>query len=136
MSLSEARPAKRARQACLTCRYVTDLDLEKRVVNFDKSNYSRKKTRCPGEKPVCSFCMRLGQTCTYGGVEVEERVPDSKSRLTKRVSELESELKRLADYVKHTSTEPNRSQSLPTVQEPNASPSFGPHEISRDASLE
>lgn len=25
----------------------------------------RKKTRCPGERPACAFCMRLGQQCTY-----------------------------------------------------------------------
>ena len=27
----------------------------------------RKKTRCPGEKPICSFCERLGQDCFYTG---------------------------------------------------------------------
>lgn len=27
----------------------------------------RKKTRCPGEKPICSFCERLGQKCFYAG---------------------------------------------------------------------
>lgn len=26
---------------------------------------SRKKSRCPGEKPVCSHCARLGQNCYY-----------------------------------------------------------------------
>lgn len=26
---------------------------------------SRKKTRCPAERPKCSFCQRLNQTCTY-----------------------------------------------------------------------
>ncbi|KAJ5895006.1 hypothetical protein N7495_006697 [Penicillium taxi] len=36
---------KRTRQACGTCR--------------------RKKARCPGEKPNCSLCQRLGQQCTY-----------------------------------------------------------------------
>ncbi|PON24929.1 hypothetical protein TGAM01_v206010 [Trichoderma gamsii] len=36
---------KRSRLACLNCR--------------------RKKTRCPGERPVCSFCSRLGQACRY-----------------------------------------------------------------------
>ncbi|CAM1502548.1 Fc.00g045320.m01.CDS01 [Cosmosporella sp. VM-42] len=25
----------------------------------------RKKTKCPAEKPVCSFCHRLNQTCVY-----------------------------------------------------------------------
>lgn len=27
----------------------------------------RKKTRCPGEKPICSFCERLHQKCVYTG---------------------------------------------------------------------
>jgi hypothetical protein len=26
---------------------------------------SRKKSRCPGEKPVCSHCARLSQSCFY-----------------------------------------------------------------------
>lgn len=25
----------------------------------------RKKTRCPGERPGCSFCRRLHQDCRY-----------------------------------------------------------------------
>ncbi|KAJ9492526.1 hypothetical protein VN97_g710 [Penicillium thymicola] len=37
---------KRTRQACGPCR--------------------RKKARCPGEKPTCSLCHRLGQRCSYG----------------------------------------------------------------------
>lgn len=28
--------------------------------------YRRKKTRCPGEQPACSLCVRLGQICSYG----------------------------------------------------------------------
>ncbi|OMP86267.1 Regulatory protein CAT8 [Diplodia seriata] len=39
------RPAKRIRQACEPCR--------------------RKKSRCPGERPSCSHCSRLAQTCYY-----------------------------------------------------------------------
>ncbi|KAE9969435.1 hypothetical protein EG328_005034 [Venturia inaequalis] len=44
---SAKRPAKRNRQrlACEPCR--------------------RKKSKCPGEKPACSFCLRLSQTCYY-----------------------------------------------------------------------
>ncbi|EKG13152.1 hypothetical protein MPH_09727 [Macrophomina phaseolina MS6] len=41
----EHRPAKRIRQACEPCR--------------------RKKSRCPGERPNCSHCSRLGQSCYY-----------------------------------------------------------------------
>ena len=36
---------KRIRQACLNCR--------------------KKKVRCGGEKPVCTFCSRLSQRCIY-----------------------------------------------------------------------
>jgi Fungal Zn(2)-Cys(6) binuclear cluster domain len=25
----------------------------------------RKKSKCPGEQPVCSHCARLNQECTY-----------------------------------------------------------------------
>ncbi|KAH8799737.1 fungal-specific transcription factor domain-containing protein [Xylogone sp. PMI_703] len=39
------KPTKRIRQACLNCR--------------------RKKVRCSGEKPECSMCRRLEQTCQY-----------------------------------------------------------------------
>lgn len=28
----------------------------------------RKKARCPGERPVCSFCDRLKQNCDYDDV--------------------------------------------------------------------
>ncbi|KAG0648866.1 putative transcriptional regulatory [Hyphodiscus hymeniophilus] len=38
-------PIKRIRQACVNCR--------------------RKKSRCGGEKPVCSICKRLDQVCVY-----------------------------------------------------------------------
>ncbi|PKX89883.1 Zn(II)2Cys6 transcription factor domain-containing protein, partial [Aspergillus novofumigatus IBT 16806] len=36
---------QRTRQACAPCR--------------------RKKARCPGERPTCSLCQRLGQRCSY-----------------------------------------------------------------------
>ncbi|KAL4739211.1 hypothetical protein BDV11DRAFT_215347 [Aspergillus similis] len=39
----------RIRQACEQCR--------------------RKKSRCPGERPNCSSCLRLGQICEYAGDE-------------------------------------------------------------------
>ncbi|KIW16278.1 hypothetical protein PV08_06329 [Exophiala spinifera] len=53
--MEDRREAKRARQACLNCR--------------------RKKSRCSGEKPVCAFCARLGQRCTWDGHE--DRSPES-----------------------------------------------------------
>ncbi|CAK7237705.1 hypothetical protein SBRCBS47491_010091 [Sporothrix bragantina] len=43
------KPIRRIRQACHNCR--------------------RKKARCPGQKPACSFCVRLGQACSYSDDE-------------------------------------------------------------------
>ncbi|KAJ5084918.1 hypothetical protein NUU61_009497 [Penicillium alfredii] len=45
---------KRTRQACGPCR--------------------RKKARCPGEKPACSLCQRLGQRCVYGPQAASARI--------------------------------------------------------------
>ncbi|KAJ5090964.1 hypothetical protein N7532_009648 [Penicillium argentinense] len=49
---------KRTRQACGPCSLQTA---------------RRKKARCPGEKPVCSLCQRLGQRCTYGAQAIPNR---------------------------------------------------------------
>lgn len=82
--MEDRREAKRARQACLNCR--------------------RKKTRCSGEKPVCAFCARLNQRCTWGQgnddaseVEVPRAGASSSSasheiNLAARVALLESRL--------------------------------------------
>ncbi|KAE8148736.1 hypothetical protein BDV25DRAFT_168241 [Aspergillus avenaceus] len=53
---------KRTRQACGPCR--------------------RKKARCPGEKPVCSLCQRLGQRCGYGPQAPQNRTGRSRSSPT------------------------------------------------------
>ncbi|UNI15466.1 hypothetical protein JDV02_001996 [Purpureocillium takamizusanense] len=42
---ASSRGRRRSHHACLNCR--------------------RKKTRCPGEKPACSSCLRLRQSCSY-----------------------------------------------------------------------
>ncbi|KAH6698382.1 fungal-specific transcription factor domain-containing protein [Leptodontidium sp. MPI-SDFR-AT-0119] len=56
--MSLERPAKRIRQACEPCR--------------------RKKSRCPGEKPVCSHCARLHQNCYYA----DERPENERASIT------------------------------------------------------
>ncbi|KAJ5776411.1 uncharacterized protein N7511_001422 [Penicillium nucicola] len=82
----DERPSKRARQACAPCR--------------------RKKSRCPGEKPVCSYCERLGQKCTYSGDEARSEEPEHSKKMTEqfviqdeRISGIESTLDRLMDYI-------------------------------------
>jgi hypothetical protein len=64
------RPPKRVSQACEACRYVL-LAYDRRTSEIfaeretDIVECSRKKSRCPGEKPACSLCARLKQTCVY-----------------------------------------------------------------------
>ncbi|KAE8163821.1 putative Zn(II)2Cys6 transcription factor [Aspergillus tamarii] len=76
MSTDDYRPPKRARQACDPCR--------------------RKKSRCPGERPVCSYCDRLGQQCVYsdsgelgpGATEMARRLENVEGRLEELISSL------------------------------------------------
>ncbi|KAJ5129051.1 uncharacterized protein N7443_006168 [Penicillium atrosanguineum] len=53
---------KRTRQACAPCR--------------------RKKARCPGEKPACSLCQRLGQHCAYGSQAAAKQARDNRATST------------------------------------------------------
>jgi hypothetical protein len=55
MMSSPERPPKRTRQACEPCR--------------------RKKSRCPGEQPVCSHCARLSQECSYAPIRPDGTAP-------------------------------------------------------------
>ncbi|KAI7764836.1 hypothetical protein LZL87_004041 [Fusarium oxysporum] len=71
--MEDTRPTKRARQACEPCR--------------------RKKSKCPGEKPICSYCERLGQICVYesGSDGQGQRVRSDRS-LELRMETLEEKL--------------------------------------------
>ncbi|OBR07977.1 Fungal specific transcription factor [Colletotrichum higginsianum IMI 349063] len=62
-----SRGRRRSHHACLTCR--------------------RKKTRCPGEKPACSSCLRLSQSCSYPAVR-----PSQSGRSDERLQTLEEKL--------------------------------------------
>lgn len=76
-SMATTRPAtgyKRALQACETCR--------------------RKKTRCPGEKPICSNCSRLRQNCRYPRPDpsLEPTTLGTDRHLEARLAQLEQKL--------------------------------------------
>ncbi|KAH8649721.1 hypothetical protein BGZ60DRAFT_389605 [Tricladium varicosporioides] len=112
------RPAKRVRQACEPCR--------------------RKKSRCPGEKPVCSHCSRLRQNCFYAEDRQESDQPirnlspvrqpcplttsDNDRRLEERLRSVESQL---AEVLAHQRSE-SRSSSLQISESP-----VRPHHYSR-----
>ncbi|KAK1763777.1 L-pipecolate oxidase [Phialemonium atrogriseum] len=61
------RGRRRSHHACLTCR--------------------RKKTRCPGERPKCSSCVRLKQSCSYPAIKESQR-----RRSDERLQQLEEKL--------------------------------------------
>lgn len=43
-----------------------DKNLMANHIDLFVTDIRRKKTRCPGEKPICSHCARLRQNCYYG----------------------------------------------------------------------
>ncbi|GAD98129.1 hypothetical protein PVAR5_6819 [Paecilomyces variotii No. 5] len=51
----------RARQACRNCR--------------------KKKARCPSERPSCSTCVRLKQSCVYDGTRSRDRLADLEKKV-------------------------------------------------------
>ncbi|KAI2737274.1 transcriptional regulator family: Fungal Specific TF [Penicillium roqueforti] len=97
-SIEDERPSKRVRQACEPCR--------------------RKKSRCPGEKPICSYCERLGQQCVYAGAEiVDEGLVHSQKMMEQRISGIEGKLEQLVEYI----TRP-ASNHLPSPVVPENNP--------------
>ncbi|PLB50025.1 putative Zn(II)2Cys6 transcription factor [Aspergillus steynii IBT 23096] len=93
----DGRPIKRIKRACETCR--------------------RKKSRCSGERPVCSNCTRLGHHCEYAAEEAPEYVRG----LEQRLGCLESKLEVLLACSHHT---------------PAAAPASGTNRPNPDASGE
>ncbi|KAF4979960.1 hypothetical protein FDECE_17966 [Fusarium decemcellulare] len=74
MNTRKSRQYRRVAQACDNCR--------------------RKKIRCPGQKPSCSACTRLGQQCRYpdGGHSSEQPPTEIEGRVVARLSQLEEKL--------------------------------------------
>lgn len=86
----------------------------------------RKKTRCPGEKPSCSFCLRLGQRCTYNATitsSAEAQPVERNADLESRLNGLEDKLDRLIDHIRYLPTtlsqnEIESQKSLAAVRRP------------------
>ncbi|EMD87300.1 hypothetical protein COCC4DRAFT_70770 [Bipolaris maydis ATCC 48331] len=81
--------SKRARQACGNCR--------------------RKKSKCTGEKPACSFCVRLQQDCVYArhqhspsNHEEDLRGSELATSHGTRLSAIETQLKQMAAAIDDT----------------------------------
>ncbi|KAG9247064.1 putative C6 transcription factor [Calycina marina] len=110
-SVPAERPAKRIRQACEPCR--------------------RKKSRCPGEQPVCSHCARLKQTCYFAeeprrrdGSSVPEKrhvSPPTTNSLEERLRTMEAKLAELADQSPMRSISRVSGSATPQLQNISAS---------------
>ncbi|KAH7357792.1 hypothetical protein B0T11DRAFT_283113 [Plectosphaerella cucumerina] len=93
--MDDARYAKRARHACEPCR--------------------RKKSKCPGERPVCSYCERLGQECVYQDPTdaVDPKQSKHNQAMENRMSNLEGKLDRLLEHLSNDANENSRLDSSP-----------------------
>ncbi|KIV90094.1 hypothetical protein PV10_07436 [Exophiala mesophila] len=116
-------PLTRVRQACDPCR--------------------RKKTKCPGEKPACSFCTRLNQRCSYGRPEESLRVqkdhrtdkrPDV-IRSHDRVRRLEARVDQIIDAV-NILVDRQTDKQLPSSDHPLATSITTPRTTSRSRSID
>ncbi|OAL44863.1 hypothetical protein IQ07DRAFT_521321 [Pyrenochaeta sp. DS3sAY3a] len=82
--MGDSIDVRRVRQACLNCR--------------------RKKRRCNGERPTCSFCARLHQYCRYDGPQAPALqtqagiLQEENMTLAARVALLESRLSMLDTF--------------------------------------
>ncbi|KAL3421545.1 hypothetical protein PVAG01_07991 [Phlyctema vagabunda] len=101
--MMELRPTKRARQACEPCR--------------------RKKSRCPGEKPTCSFCARLKQACKYSEDEWNSTHENNHAGDRQAVTALEHKFEALEAKVDLVL---NRLLSTSTAELPNFVPTQEP----------
>lgn len=75
-SWTSPRPSERARHVRIAGMlfFFVFLASGKRPLQLTR-DHRRKKTRCSGEKPVCSFCLRLGQPCQYSSGTGSARTP-------------------------------------------------------------
>ncbi|KAI8653762.1 Zn(2)-C6 fungal-type domain-containing protein [Fusarium sp. Ph1] len=80
MKTRRTRNYRRVSQACDNCR--------------------RKKIRCPGQKPRCSACTRLGQACCYADGEYSgQAAAGVETRVANRLTQLEEKLDRIISRV-------------------------------------
>ncbi|KAJ9144151.1 Zn(II)2Cys6 transcription factor [Pleurostoma richardsiae] len=77
--MDDARQTKRARQACEPCR--------------------RKKSKCPGERPTCSFCERLGQQCVYNSGDADSHQARHNRKIEYRIEHLEGKMDQLIEQL-------------------------------------
>ncbi|KZF23061.1 hypothetical protein L228DRAFT_142458 [Xylona heveae TC161] len=97
MNETSSSHSPRTHQACEPCR--------------------RKKTKCPGERPICSFCWRLNQSCKYVQKDSRHRASrEAQNRRSSkgRVRRLESQVGQILETIQ-TLTD-GQARELPRSQ--------------------
>ncbi|RYP52626.1 hypothetical protein DL768_002276 [Monosporascus sp. mg162] len=83
--------------------------------------HRRKKARCPGEKPACSSCVRLSQSCSYPPL----RRPSQGGRSEERLAHLEEKLDLILSggLANHASCQGTALEEIPdTSEKPYSTP--------------
>ncbi|CAG9951581.1 unnamed protein product [Clonostachys rosea f. rosea IK726] len=83
----EGTRSRRTSHACVPCR--------------------RKKVKCPGEQPVCSFCRRLGQACEYKPASYDFSQEAESPNISSRMNSLETKLDQVLNSL--STFQPNHS---------------------------
>ncbi|VUC24980.1 unnamed protein product [Clonostachys rosea] len=78
--MERPRP-RRVSRACVPCR--------------------RKKVKCQGEQPACSFCRRLGQTCEYKPATYDLSYEADGSNVSSRIDSLETKLDQVLNSLRY-----------------------------------
>ncbi|KAI8412148.1 hypothetical protein FOFC_08774 [Fusarium oxysporum] len=78
----------------------------------------RKKVKCPGERPICSFCQRLGQACEYKAVETfsPQEIQNQISGINDRIDTLENKM----DQILQTLRVSQVGASVPNTIQPQS----------------
>ncbi|KAK7223226.1 hypothetical protein V2G26_011229 [Clonostachys chloroleuca] len=76
----EGTRSRRTSRACVPCR--------------------RKKVKCPGEQPVCSFCQRLGQVCEYKPASYDLSQEAEIPKISSRMNSLETKLDQILNSLR------------------------------------
>ncbi|EED22146.1 C6 transcription factor, putative [Talaromyces stipitatus ATCC 10500] len=92
-------------------------------VQYSCDNCRRKKIRCPGEKPACSTCTRLHQTCRYNDAGVIS------TRSSERLAQLEEKMQLMLEKSASQSNSDHTYTSDQPETRPDLLPSSHPQHI-------
>ncbi|KAF4445827.1 hypothetical protein F53441_10472 [Fusarium austroafricanum] len=79
----------------------------------------RKKIKCPGERPVCSYCRRLGQACDYQPTEQDVAQITHNRVVDRRIEAIEGKLDQLLQSLNHSQFK-SGSHSTPHISPPTS----------------